>query len=292
MRTRHVSALALLAVVGMAPSIQAQEGPLTLSGAFLEGEKPGPLEQRASPTTRDNLIPRRTIYVAPVYPDAADLVHTRAVIPLRITVDESGYVAEVRRLQAPVLGAWSHPLLTGESMPSVFAALASSAIEAVRQWRYDAPNDGPIWFDVAVSFAPDTEPRVVTHSAGVTSMPSPPSPEVAPTERIEAPSVEWADGVRPLSAFMGTIPVPPRKTKHAAPVYPQEARDAHVQGAVVVLARVEPDGRISHARVLRSIAELDHAALGAVKQWEFEPVIVDGEAVPYLITATVVFSLD
>jgi TonB family protein len=290
MRTRHVSALVLLTVVWTAPSILAQEGPLTLSGAFFEGEKPGPIEQQARPAARDNLIPRRTVYVAPVYPDAADLVRTRAVIPLRVTVDESGYVAEVRRLQAPVLGAWTHPLLSGETMPSVFAALASSAIEAVRQWRYDALDGGPIWFDVAISFAPDTEPRVVTHSAGIASMLLPPSPEFAPTEPIEAAAVEWADGVGPLNALTGTVP--PRKTKHVAPVYPQEAKDAHVQGAVVILARVGPDGRVSVARVLRSITQLDQAALDAVMQWEFERVVLDGEAVPYLITATVQFSLN
>jgi len=282
--------LVLLAVLGKAPSIPAQEGPLTLSGAFFEGEKPGPIEQQSRPAARDNLIPRRTVYVAPVYPDAADLVRTRAVIPLRITVDESGYVAEVRRLQAPVLGAWTHPLLDGESMPSVFTALAASAIEAVRQWRYDAPDDGPLWFDVAISFAPDTAPRVVTHSAGAIPMPSLPPSELAPLDPIEAPPVEWAEGLRPLSALMGTILVPPQKTKHVAPVYPPEAKDAHVQGAVVIQARVEPDGRISHARVLRSIAQLDQAALDAVMRWEFEPVVLNGEAVPYLMTSTIVFS--
>jgi periplasmic protein TonB len=89
---------------------------------------------------------------------------------------------------------------------------------------------------------------------------------------------------------MPKVLVAPRKTKHVAPVYPQEARDAHVQGMVAIQARIEPDGHISHARVVRSSPPLDQAAIDAVLQWEFEPLVIDGEGVTYLLTTTVVFT--
>lgn len=65
-----------------------------------------------------------------------------------------------------------------------------------------------------------------------------------------------------------------------------------LDGAGSVLeARVEPDGHIQHARVLRSIPILDQAALAAVLQWEFAPTLPNGAAVPVLMTVTVQFTL-
>jgi TonB family protein len=267
------------------------QGPLTLTGSF-GAAKPGPIEQRAKPVTDENPIPNRTIFVAPRYPDAAAVVETRLVVPLRVTVDESGYVAEVRRLGAPMLAAWRHPLLTDDTMGSVFEALVAASTDAVRQWRYDAPKDGPIAFDVTIGFAPQTEPRVVVQPL-VTVNP-PPSvsfiPDFVPVDPIDAPPIEWAEGVPPLSALISKILVPPTKTRHVAPQYPQDLKDADVQGVVVIQARVEGDGRISHARVLQSVSGFDQAALDAVMQWEFEPVVIDGQAMTYLLTTTIKFS--
>jgi protein TonB len=84
---------------------------------------------------------------------------------------------------------------------------------------------------------------------------------------------------------------PPVKVKHVNPVYPADAREKKITGVVILEARIEPDGRILDARVLRSIPELDDAALDAVKQWEFAPTVVDGVPTPVTMTMTVQFSL-
>src|SRR5262245_6034722 len=207
MPSRAASSLSLVAtlVIASAPALAQKpgdatpQGPLTLTGSF-GSAKPGPIEQRAKPITDDNPIPNRTIFVAPRYPDAAAVVETRLVVPLRVTVDESGYVAEVRRLGAPMLAAWRHPLLTDDSMSSVFEALVAASTDAVRQWRYDAPKDGPIAFDVSIAFAPQTEPRITTQPLETVAPPPSvpvPIPEIAPGERIDAPPVDWAEGVKP-----------------------------------------------------------------------------------------------
>ncbi|HKE87512.1 MAG TPA: hypothetical protein VKB50_27330 [Vicinamibacterales bacterium] len=166
--------MALLATLVVSPA--SAQGPLSLAGSFLAADKPGPIERRAKPVTSDNPIPRRTIYVAPIYPDEAAVVEARVVVPLRVTVDESGYVAEVRRLAVPLLGAWRHPLVTADSMSSVFDTLVAASTEAVRKWRYDAPNDGPVSFDVTISFSPDDEPRAAL---------PPPMPESAQPASLE-----------------------------------------------------------------------------------------------------------
>ncbi|HDT12860.1 MAG TPA: TonB family protein, partial [Candidatus Aminicenantes bacterium] len=43
--------------------------------------------------------------------------------------------------------------------------------------------------------------------------------------------------------------------------------------------------------VLRSVPLLDQAAIDAVKQWGYEPMIVEGKAVPVVFTVTVRFQL-
>jgi protein TonB len=74
-------------------------------------------------------------------------------------------------------------------------------------------------------------------------------------------------------------------------VYPAVAQSARVQGVVIIEARIGPDGRVSNARVLRSIPLLDQAALDAVMQWEFTPTRLNGQPVPVIMTMTVQFTL-
>ena len=84
---------------------------------------------------------------------------------------------------------------------------------------------------------------------------------------------------------------PPTKTKDVRPTYPAIAQSARVQGVVIVEATIGPDGRVAEAKVLRSIPLLDAAALDAVRQWQFTPTLLNGQAVPVIMTVTVNFTL-
>ena len=64
-----------------------------------------------------------------------------------------------------------------------------------------------------------------------------------------------------------------------------------MQGVVIIEARIEADGTVGDARVLRSIPMLDDAAVGAVRQWEFTPTLMNGVPVPVIMTVTVNFTL-
>jgi TonB family protein len=79
--------------------------------------------------------------------------------------------------------------------------------------------------------------------------------------------------------------------KHLNPVYPVAARDQKITGTVILEARIGADGRVVDASVLRSIPELDQAALDAVKQWEFTPKLINGVPTPFTMTTTIQFSL-
>lgn len=84
---------------------------------------------------------------------------------------------------------------------------------------------------------------------------------------------------------------PPAKIVNADPVYPPEAREARVQGVVIMEVTLSPTGEVSDVEVLRSVPQLDEAAVAAVRQWRYEPTLVDGEPVPILLTVTVNFML-
>jgi protein TonB len=85
---------------------------------------------------------------------------------------------------------------------------------------------------------------------------------------------------------------PPVKVRDAAPVYPEIARAARVQGIVIIEATIDTSGRVTATRLLRSVALLDEAALAAVRQWVFTPTRLNGEPTPVVMTVTVQFRLD
>ena len=84
---------------------------------------------------------------------------------------------------------------------------------------------------------------------------------------------------------------PPTKVVHVAPEYPQIARASRVQGVVIIEATIDSRGNVASAAVLRSIPLLDQAALDAVRQWKFTPTLLNGTAVPVIMTVTVNFTL-
>ena len=84
---------------------------------------------------------------------------------------------------------------------------------------------------------------------------------------------------------------PPTKVADVAPVYPPEAQEARVQGVVVMELTLSRTGEVSDVEVLRSTPLLDEAAVAAVRQWRYEPTLVDGEPVSILMTVTMNFRL-
>jgi protein TonB len=88
----------------------------------------------------------------------------------------------------------------------------------------------------------------------------------------------------------GNIPAP-QKIRDVRPVYPPAAESSGVQGVVLLELTIGPDGRVQDARVTRSIPGLDQAALDAVRQWQYQPTLVEGAAVPVITTVAVQFRL-
>jgi periplasmic protein TonB len=83
----------------------------------------------------------------------------------------------------------------------------------------------------------------------------------------------------------------PKKLKNVAPEYPDIAKQARVQGVVVLEAIIDPSGRVDNVRVLRGIPLLNEAAVNAVRRWVYSPTLLNGVPVPVIMTVTVNFTL-
>jgi protein TonB len=83
----------------------------------------------------------------------------------------------------------------------------------------------------------------------------------------------------------------PKKLKNVPPVYPDIAKQARVQGVVILECTISPQGKVTDVKVLRGIPLLDQAAIDAVKQWVYTPTLLNGVPVPVIMTVTVNFKL-
>ncbi|MFZ0213432.1 MAG: TonB family protein [Candidatus Acidiferrales bacterium] len=80
--------------------------------------------------------------------------------------------------------------------------------------------------------------------------------------------------------------------KMIPPVYPQIAKLAHIQGTVVLHAIIAKDGSVEDVQVVSGPPLLLQAAIDAVKQWRYQPTLLNGEPVKIDTAITVVFNLD
>jgi protein TonB len=209
------------------------------------------------------------------------------------------YVDAARRFQeatkttpppAPVRvgGAVKAPKLISRVSPEYPAAALSSGVQGVVLLEATIGVDGKI-SDVRVtrsipaldSAAADAVRQWVYEPTLVSGVAVPVIISVAVEFKLTAP--------QPIR--VGGAIKPPTRTKQVTPAYPPDAQAAGVQGIVIMEATIGADGKVTDVRVLRSIPLLDKAAMDAVRQFEYTPTLVNGVAVPVLMTVTVNFTL-
>lgn len=79
--------------------------------------------------------------------------------------------------------------------------------------------------------------------------------------------------------------------KRVTPDYPEIAKQAGVQGTVVLKASIGKDGHIRDLKVISGPGMLQQAALDAVKHWAYRPYLLLGEPVDVDTTVNVIFTL-
>ena len=239
----------------------------------------GPIEKQAKPITPENPIPRRTFSVAPVYPADAQGIQASGTVSLAATIDETGRVVEIRKAREPLV--LSPTTTTPTAVRIAAEGMVRESAAALRRWTYDPPASGPISFLVSFSFRPGAE----TTNAQSGTVPTGAGGSSA------AAACGFATGGAGQPVRVGGAVKAPTQISKVQPVYPPIALSSRVSGVVILEALIGVDGRVSDAKVLRSIPLLDQAALDAVRQWAYTPTLLNGVPVPIVMTVTVTFML-
>lgn len=83
----------------------------------------------------------------------------------------------------------------------------------------------------------------------------------------------------------------PRLIKQVQPVYPLLAKQARIQGDVVIDSVIDTQGRVTQMKVVSGSPLLVQAAVQALEQWRYQPTLLNGQPVAVDMFVTLHFTL-
>jgi TonB family protein len=187
---------------------------------------------------------------------------------------------------------WFHPLVW-----YVVHRLRSEQEHAADDYVLSTGMDPSVYANTLLALAKLGGPEQVLAGAGLTSTLTPRVKAILDSERerkmltrrVVALVLAAAVAIAlPLSAMqverkvykIGNGVTAPKLVHKQEPEYTQEARDAKIEGSVVLSIVIEADGVIVDAQVERGLEDgLDRNAVTAVRQWVFRPAEKDGAPV-------------
>jgi periplasmic protein TonB len=157
----------------------------------------------------------------------------------------------------------------------------------------------------AVQLAELAAPSIIPHhvAPGKPTSSAPPGTGMEPngTATDQIPGVIFSIGTTPPPIVPRPKPAGPIRVSAGVaagrllapiqPTYPAIARDARIQGTVVIEAVISKQGSVEQARVVSGPPMLARAALAAVNQARYQPYRLNGEPVEVETTINIIFTL-
>jgi TonB family protein len=207
--------------------------------------------------------------VSPVYPAMARKGRIQGVVVLQVEINKSGDVENLQVISG-------HPVLAG------------AAIDAVKQWKYMPYllNGDPIAVETraTVNFTlsdnPPAEGVVGDAPGGI-----PPGEQGGIVSNIPV-EADRPGVVRVSQGVMAGLVV-----SKVAPGYPADAKQARIQGTVLMTVIVDKEGNVSNIQLISGHPILAPAAIDAVKQWKYRPYLLNGAPVEVETQVQVNFTL-
>jgi TonB family protein len=143
--------------------------------------------------------------------------------------------------------------------------------------------------------ASDRQPPSTQSDPNESQRPSGPAPAVEPAG-IPKPATEGGIGAageatRPQIVHLSPEAAHSLLAREIVPAYPQLARQARIQGEVILDAEISKTGSVENLKAASGHPMLIPAAIDAVKQWQYRPYVLNGEPVAVQTQITVHFSL-
>jgi TonB family protein len=216
--------------------------------------------------------------VAPEYPDAVKSREIAGQIVIAFTIGKDGSVSDVRQQDSGFFGC--------RSRNGYDPVLQQAAIAAVKQWTFrpfllhQQPGDTGEPVEVGTAVALPFDFRKPTGAA-------------APGAPADLASCNPREGDTAATEFIQPK-VDPSRPVFGAPVieasraeemlvhkveatYPQMARIAHIQGNVILHVLIDKQGHVSKMKAMQGHPLFIQPARDAVKQWEYQPFLLNGE---------------
>jgi TonB family protein len=223
-----------------------------MTGSFSLPLLPGDYLVRALPQSTFDSWPAARLHIEKYAADG-----------LPVTVAESGATTVALKVQAAAVAVGVYRTSSRGGSRHSFDAAEESEVQIVRQGEQVPGNTA-------------TSARSRRQPVGVSNNSMPPLPPAT------APH-----GELPLRVS-GKIAAP-RKIVDVTGVTPSRARRAGISGVVILEITVGVDGSVTATKVLHSVPLLDQAAIDTVRQWRYEPTLLNGSPVPIIMTVAVSF---
>ena len=185
--------------------------------------------------------------------------------------------------QATSVDGQASPAGTSSNFPSSSQSASSAA--AAPSPAASTPSTSPVE-KPAKPASQDAKPEVANHSA---------SPAPAATSAAAAPAKLPASTAKhPAASDILEVPedfADDQVIHRVHPVYPKQARGKKLQGAVVLQAIVDRQGKVNSLQLVSGDPILAQAAAEAVKQWRYKPYSHNGEPSFFQTRVTVDFHL-
>jgi len=120
----------------------------------------------------------------------------------------------------------------------------------------------------AVTSVGGVSPDALIRMLGPVPVAAPPPPPSSVQKNVQTPRLR-----------IGGIVQSTKLIRQPKPVYPQPARRVRVQGVVKLHALISKEGTIEVLKVVSGHPLLVRYALEAVKQWAYQPTLLNGEPV-------------
>lgn len=232
--------------------------------------------------------------VEPDYPDAVKKTQMSGQIVIGFTISKDGDVSDVRALDVGLFGC--------KSMNSDNPALQQAAIAAVTQWKFrpllmhDQPGDAgtPVDTETAVALPFDFHPTsTVAPSAGMAPSAAPdscdPRKKATPEEYVQ-PKVDLNKPV------FGALVIEPSQAEEMLAhkvdaTYPTQALMNRTQGNAILYVLIDKAGHVVKMKAISGHPLFIQPSMDAVKQWEYRPFLLNGEAVEVETAVAVKFRM-
>lgn len=201
-----------------------------------------------------------------VYPEEAKAKKLQGEVWLRLDISETGDVEDIE-------------VLSGDSI------LAEAAVKAAKTWKFKPYIRNGQAVKVSKKFPVEFAFR---QNVKDTSNPAKGSSDHAGVEANPANGGVSGDS-NPVQVSAGVAQG--LLLHRVQPVYPDDARQNHIQGTVLLRAIIDKSGRISKVEPISGPKELTAAAIGAVEQWRYRPCMLRGAPVDVQTEITVKFEL-